>query len=88
MEQEKHNRTSAERSEALRKARERVQAELMKKAVDASTSSKGSALMALAAITIIPTADATGLIDLLDNTIDIPGLDALQSSQRRSRYRR
>lgn len=88
MDQEKNNRTSAERSEALRKARERVQVELMKKAVDASTGSKGSALMALAAFAILPSADATGLIDLLDNAVDIPGMDALQSNQRRSRYRR
>ncbi len=86
MEQKKLNRTSAGRSEALRKARERVQAEVMKKAVDASTGSKGSALMALAAIAILPTADATGLIDLIDNAVDVPGPEeAWQASPRRRR---
>ena len=88
MDQERQRRTSVERSETLRKARDRIQVELMKKAVDASTGSKGSALMALAAVAILPTADATGFIEFIDNAVDIPGIDAAQASpRRRRRYR-
>ena len=79
---------SQERSrnaELLRKARERTQAELLKKAVDMSTGSKGAALTALAAAVLIPAADASGLLDLLADATDIPVPEAIQAAQRRRR---
>ena len=73
------------RAELLRKARERTQAELMKKAVDMSAGSKGAALTALAVATVVPAADASGLIDLLADATDLPLPDAVQASPRRRR---
>jgi hypothetical protein len=72
-------------AELLRKARERTQAELLKKAVDMSTGSKGAALTALAAAVLIPAADASGLLDLLADATDIPAPEAVQAGQRRRR---
>jgi hypothetical protein len=74
-----------DRVELLRKARERTQAELLKKAVDMSTGSKGAALTALAGAMLIPAADASGLVDLLADATDIPVPEASQAAQRRRR---
>jgi hypothetical protein len=75
----------ADRSELLRRARERTRAELLKKAVDTSPGSKGAALTALAAAVLIPAADASGLLDFIADATNIPGLEAVQAGQRRRR---
>lgn len=74
-----------DRAELLRKARERTQAELLKKAIDMSTGSKGAALTVLAGTMLIPAADASGLVDLLADATDIPVPEAIQAAQRRRR---
>ena len=73
------------RAELLRKARQRTEAELMKKAVDMSAGSKGAALTALAAAALIPAADASGFIDLLADATDLPLPESVQASPRRRR---
>ncbi len=73
------------RAELLRKARKRTEAELMKKAVDMSAGSKGAALTALAVATLVPAADASGLIDLLADATDLPLPESVQASPRRRR---
>jgi hypothetical protein len=65
--------------------RARTQAELLKKAVDMSVGSKGAALNALAAAVLLPAADASGLVDLVADTTDIPVSEAAQAGQRRRR---
>jgi hypothetical protein len=76
---------NTKRAELLRKARQRTEAELMKKAVDMSVGSKGAALTALAAAALLPAADASGVIDLLADATDLPLPDAVQASPRRRR---
>jgi hypothetical protein len=75
----------AKRAELLRKARQRTEAELMKKAVDMSAGSKGAALTALAVAALLPTADAPGLVDLLADATDLPLPESVQASPRRRR---
>ncbi len=74
-----------DRAELLRRARERTQAELLKKTVDMSAGSKGAALTAVATAVLIPAADASDLLDLLANATDIPIPEAAQAGQRRRR---
>jgi hypothetical protein len=74
-----------DRVELLRKARERTQTELLKKAIDMSTGSTGAALTALAGAMLIPAVDASGLVDLLADATDIAAPEASQAAQRRRR---
>jgi hypothetical protein len=75
----------AKRAELLRNARQRTEAELMKKTVDMSVGSKGAALTALAVAALLPAADASGLVDLLADATDLPLPEAVQASPRRRR---
>jgi hypothetical protein len=71
------------RAEILRRARQRTQVEILRKTVDYGTGSKGRALVALTAAVAIPTANASGLLDLVSSATDLPIPEAGQARKGR-----